>query len=247
MKIFIHGGCVSRDIFNYPEAKQFEVVSYHTRSHIQSGLCQKAINSDAYKNLNSPFQQKQIKGDFEKTFRADLLGQQFDILLMDFNGERNPLFVFNDGSRCTISKWLSDTGFVKEQLHSECGLRVKPFSDDMFCMWESAWIELISILKVINSVDKIRIIKNYWAHRTNDHSGFAGIYTSEHIEMANNYFDRIYDRISMDVSSGQFISPTRDLEIASAQHRWGKTPFHYIDEYYLSLLAELKSTGNLNS
>lgn len=244
MNIFIHGGCVSRDIFSYPDSDNFNIVSYHTRSHIQSGLCKKSIISDAYKKLNSKFQQKQVKADFEKTFRDDLLHQEFDVFLMDFTGERNPLFVFNDGSTCTISKWLSDTGFTEERLDNSAGIKIKPFSDEMFFMWELAWKELIEILNHINRIDRLRIIKNHWAYETNNGIEFGGIFTRKYIEKANDYFDRIYARIIHDLKKSQLISPPKHLEIASAQHKWGLAPFHYIDEYYLSLLSELKSIDN---
>ncbi|EQB2602511.1 DUF6270 domain-containing protein [Aeromonas salmonicida] len=237
MNIFIYGGCVSRDTFNYLEANEYRIVHYYARSHLQSALHELSVIDNWSQNLASNFQKRMVAADLSKSITNDLSNSNYDLIFLDFNTERHSMFIFEDGSRCTMSSELSSAGFKARE---EKGRIIKPFSDEMFSLWELAWKKLISLMEKINAKDKIIINAVSWTKRTSDNLSFDGIYTETYLDSANRYLQKIYKRIAIDIPGEQFVTVPGELNIASAEHRWGKSPFHYIDDYYIYLASEVK-------
>ncbi|MFM5208327.1 DUF6270 domain-containing protein [Aeromonas hydrophila] len=242
MNIFIYGGCVSRDTFNYLEANEYSIVHYYARSHLQSALHELSAIDNWSQNLASNFQKRMVAADFSKSIIHDLANSNYDLILLDFNTERHSMFIFEDGSRCTISSELSSAGFKARE---EKGRIIKPFSDEMYSLWELAWKKFISLMEKLNAKDKVIINAVTWTKITSDNLFFDGIYTEAYLDSANRYLQKIYQRISIDIPSEQFIAVPEELNIASVDHRWGKSPFHYIDDYYIHLASEIKKRFSL--
>ncbi|MFQ2059618.1 DUF6270 domain-containing protein [Aeromonas veronii] len=237
MKVFIYGGCVSRDTFNYLEKHEYEIAHYYARSHLQSAFHEISAVDNWSQNISSNFQKRMVAADFSKCITYDLINSDYDLILLDFNTERHSMFIFDNDSRCTISSELSAAGFKASE---EKGRIIKPFSDEMFSLWEQAWCKFISLMESLNAKDKIIINAVIWTKKTSDDLFFDGIYTEKYLDNANDYLQRIYQRIAIDIPNEQFITAPEELNIASVEHRWGKSPFHYIDGYYINLAYQIK-------
>lgn len=234
-KIVILGSCVSRDIFNFTD--NFEITAYYARSSFAS-LYAPVVKIDKYStSLASPFQQKIVKADLKKEVSENIGLLDFDLLLVDFIDERFNLFMYNDNSVCTLSSEIINSGFNSD---SEKGHIVVSGSEEFYLLWEKGWITFIKHLKFLNILDKLRIHKAFWSLKDEQNNDYLPNYTQENIIKANLFLSKLYQRAEEDINPSQIINAANDLCIGGANHKWGKSPFHYVDGYYISLSTLLK-------
>lgn len=237
MKVFIYGECVSRDIFNFDAVNMHKVDRYFARSAISSAFDSLEVNDEWSDKIASNFQKRMVSCDLKKSLAKEIKEADFDIFLIDFTSERHSLFIFNNGSSCTLSTEIISAGFPQND--TKIGRKILPFSEERFLLWEVGWHKFVQLMKEHNFKDKVVINAVTWAKRTSDHSAFDGVHTEQYLEHVNNYFNRIYERVAIDIPKGQFITAPEEFHIASVEHRWGKSPLHYIDDYYIHLASEL--------
>lgn len=51
--------------------------------------------------------------------------------------------------------------------------------------------------------------------------------------------------LQKNISRIKTIRIDNEISLASKEHKWGLSPFHYIDEYYLAFMKEVKNLVNL--
>jgi len=228
---------VSRDILNYPQAKaQFVLVDYYARSSIASLGSRPTEMPSTVQNISSKFQRKMVERDIRKDFLNDLAGLQFDVLLIDLVDERFNLYVEPEGGACTLSSELLISGFPTD---SNRGSRIYSGSDEFWRLWEVGWLILVNKLRGIGVLDRLRVNQVFWAPRTENGGNFEPHYLNSQIDRANRFLDRMYQRISIDIPSEQFLQFDRGLMTGSVTHKWGIGPFYYIDAYYHAAIQQL--------
>ena len=237
MDIFVYGGCVSRDTLNYLDKSDYVLNAYYARSSYASAFSNIKVEDHWSGNLNSNFQKRMVRADLEKELSDSLKLAKFDILLLDFNSERMPLFAFDNGAFCTYSSEIASAQFNPSKLS---GRLIQPFTKEMFDLWEKGWNKFIELIDVFHGREKIVVNKSLWSHYVDDGSSFNKFFTEDYINDANDYFIRIYDRVSMDLELNQFISVSDHNLVSSNNHQWGKSPFHYIDDAYIELGDKIK-------
>jgi Family of unknown function (DUF6270)/Heparinase II/III-like protein len=236
-KLLIFGSCVSRDIFNYPYDKaQMVLVDFYCRSSIASLVAQPIEIPPAVQNIASPFQKRMAERDMTKDFLKNLPGLQFDYLLLDLIDERLSLYVEPDGRACTISPALIGAGFPGE---SNGGSTIHSGTEEFWRLWEAGWLILADKLRGLGLLDRLLVNQVFWGSRMENGGIFDQHYPSEYIDSANKFLDRMYQRITADIPSEQFLRFDHGLMTGSLTHRWGISPFHYIDAYYQTALQQL--------
>lgn len=233
-KILIFGSCVSRDIINYQNNK-IELTDYFARSSMASAFASLPINDTYTKNLDSDFQRRMVAADLGKKFKEYINSANFDLLLIDFIDERFNLFMFEEGRLCTLSNELLSAGF---DLEKESGHSIPSGSDEFYTLWERGWVRFIREIDKNQCRQKIRINKVFWATTTSSGRVFPG-YSKNYILSSNQFLDRLYARVAKDLRGWQFIEANASYFVAAEDHRWGLSPFHYIDVYYTELLRQL--------
>lgn len=232
-KIFIFGSCVSRDIFNLPAAHSCQVIQYLARSSIASAFQLQPIDDKYSRNLASPFQRKLVGYDLEKSATSMLNANEFDVLLIDFIDERFDLFSFANGSLCTLSSELLNSGF---QPPTEEGRIIKSGSDEFYELWEAGWRSFVEAIKRKNLMQRIRLNKVFWGKKIEDGSSFPNCAA---IDAANAFLARLYKRAEMDLHPEQVMQFRDELMVGAKNHRWGISPFHYVDAYYQEALNHI--------
>jgi hypothetical protein len=177
-----------------------------------------------------------VERDIRKDFLNDLTRLEFDILLIDLIDERLNLYVELEGSACTLSKELLSSGFPKA---SERGSRIFSGSEEFWRLWEVGWSVLIDRLKGLGVLDRLRVNQVFWGTRTENGGNFEPHFSSRKIDSANQFLDRMYQRISADIPSDQFLRFDHGLMVGSITHTWGISPFHYVDAYYHAAIQQL--------
>jgi hypothetical protein len=243
MNVFIYGGCISRDMFEFDYDKQHNVVKYYARSLISSAFNKIKVDDIWSHNILSNFQRKMVEGDLKKTLSNEIINSEFDVLIIDFVSEQYPLFIFNDGSRCTLSSELLHAGFPQND--TSIGKKISPFSDEAFSLWEDGWQSFINLMTTLQKKHSVIINEIYWANIIDDGCEFE---QKKYISMANSYFRRVYLRVLEDIPKEQFLSIPEKYVISSANHRWGKSPLHFINSYYqykLNVVNSMKTVEGL--
>lgn len=237
IRLLIFGSCVSRDILNYPQAKaQLVLVDYYARSSIASLGARPIEMPHAVQDIRSKFQRRMVERDIRKDFVNDLARLQFDVLLIDLIDERFNLYVESEGRACTLSSELVCSGFDKD---SDRKSSIYSGSEEFWRLWEAGWVTLVNRLRCLGLLDRLRVNQVFWGTRTENGANFEPQYTSSQIDSANQFLDRLYQRVADDIPSGQFLRFNHGLLTGSTGHKWGISPFHYVDAYYQAAIRQL--------
>lgn len=234
LRVLIFGSCVSRDILNYQNG-EIELVDYFARSSFASMFEFVPVKDIYTKNLKSNFQRRTVAADLGKNFSDHINGSSFDLLLLDFIDERFNLFVLENNTICTLSNELLSAGFDPKK---ESGRIVSSGTDEFFDLWETGWMQFLSIADALQCRQKIRINRVFWAKSTSTGGDFPTC-SRHYILVANQFLQRLYARVEKDLQPWQFIEASPSHCIAAENHRWGLSPFHYVDAYYTEALRKI--------
>lgn len=220
-KILIFGSCVTRDPFENPIAagSKFEIKDYYARSSFASLAGNPVLDGNLSK-ISSPFQRKMVEKDFSKNF-LDYDFSLVDLILFDFIDDRFPLLELSDGSSCTESDEFkkSDLVFSHRKIH--------PFTDEFFEKWEQGWVNVLSRIKLYNALDRVLVNKVFLADIDDLGVGFEH---QSYISRVNEWLYVVYERLFRDIPSDQFVSYIGTPFIASHNHKWGRSPFHFYNK-----------------
>jgi hypothetical protein len=233
--VLIYGSCVSRDLFNLPEAQGYRLVDYYARSSVASAFGSAPVADSYSRRIASTFQRRQVARDLGKSLRDTVLTLSYDVLLLDFIDERFSLLRLADGRLVTLSAELGGSG-IGADLAAE---RLAPFSEPHFQAWESGWRNLVATLDGGGRLDRVRLNCARWCDTTASGGGFGDLASPEAIHNANRYLERLYARAAQDLGEHQLLCLAPPCFVSSEQHAWGTAPFHYTDETYRAIIAEL--------
>lgn len=236
VSVFIYGSCVSRDAFNFAESGSFTLVDYYARSSLVSALAPSLPSTFPLEKIKSNFKRRVVERDIAKTLLRDLVKNQYDILLIDFIDER--LHIMEIKNQEKKSYLTMSTEFREMQTSIAVKHVIRGFSKEKNDLWVFNWKKFVDFCVKHNIYKKIYINKFFFAKRNNIGTPVAQ-YTSEQIDEANASLDFMYRRAAQDIPSRQFLDYDTRLFVANKEHRWGETPFHYIDAIYRATLAQL--------
>ena len=236
-RVAILGSCVSRDIFNLPDAQaRFEVVDYYARSSLASLVSRPWASPLPLERIESAFQRRMVARDLAKSLFSELDLSQVDVLLIDLIDERFDLFVGPDGAAFTISPEFQRAGVPLSELD---GRTLRATSDEAFSLWTAGWQRLLAWAEAAGAAGRILVNQVYWSDRTESGEGFGPRYAPPAIQAANAYLDRLYRRMAEDLLPAQFATFDPSLLRGDDEHRWGKQPFHFVPGYYAEAAARI--------
>lgn len=234
--IFIIGSCVSRDILGYDNG-QLKLADYFARTSFGSAFQSRHIPDNYSDALDSKFQRRLVHADLSKELPTKLTSTSFDILLVDFIDERFDLFQFETGAICTVSSELLKAGFLK---HRPAGRVIRSGSDEFLKIWQEGWDQFIDLAKKHNILDRVHINRVFWAEKMNSGACYSPPYDAENIESGNALLRKLYAYSSKDIDQSQFLDYSSSLFFGADNHKWGSSPFHYIDSYYITALEKIR-------
>ena len=243
VRLLIFGSCVSRDILNYQrDNTPLVLVDYYARTSIASLGARPIEMPPAVQNICSKFQRRMVERDIRKDFLNDLAGLQFDLLLIDLIDERFNLYVEPEERACTLSSELLSSGFPGD---SDGGSTSYSGSDEFWRLWEAGWLILVNKLRCLGVLDRLLVNQVFWGSRTEIGGNFLPHHSNSQIDSANQFLDRMYQRIRIDIPSEQFLKFDHGLMTGSITHTWGISPFHYVDAYYHAAIQQLCAWSSL--
>lgn len=94
-------------------------------------------------------------------------------------------------------------------------------------------------LRRLGRLDRLRVNEVFWDSRAEKGGKFEPHFSNSQIDSANQFLSRMYQRISVDVPPEKFLRFDQGLMTGSIAHKWGISPFHYIDAYYHAAIQQL--------
>lgn len=229
-RYYILGSCVSRDAFS--DGRAPEVADYVARTSLGSAFARKPQAAPpTFERLPSAFQRRMAEMDWHKTLPAKLTETAFDFLLVDLIDERFDVAEIG-GSLVSVSNEFQNTGYPLD------GLTRHPFGSP-----EHTEAFRIAFNGLINLVDPERIVvsRAYWARMLSDGRPTAD---SGYVDGANQNLERLYSIVK---SAGvHWIEFSPEQLRGALDHKWGVSPFHYVDSFYGQVqasLAEIAATS----
>lgn len=228
MKIDILGSCVTRDVFNFTD--KYKIQSYFARTSLASIYSKPIdISIDDFE-LSSVFQKRMVYNDLTKHFRKYIKTTTADYLIIDFIDERFGVLKYND------SLITASAEYNKTNLNS-IFKTTRLTQSEKFKVWEMSAIQFIEEVSTYYSSKKVILHKSFYKDKYKDKNGeiikFEQSYDT-HNELLSryyNFFEKHFTGLNVIELNNQFL--------ASETHRWGLTPYHYEDEYYLQFNKEL--------
>ncbi|MCQ4286352.1 heparinase II/III family protein [Pseudomonas stutzeri] len=237
MRFVIFGSSASRDVFELVDRGACVLVRYFARSSLGSAYAEgKVVDVDVSK-ITSAFQRGLVCADLNKEFRGFLDSSDFDCLIYDPIDERFDLLLLKGEKVCTLSNEFKQ---VYEDKGEVGGRRLKSGSEEFYACWENGWSALIAQLDSLGKRAALRINKVFWAERTEAGDDFRPGHDADGIKRANEFLEKIYSRMSRDLTPEQFFEFPQGLMVGACEHKWGKSPFHYVEAYYRKLANVLE-------
>ncbi|EIN8284993.1 hypothetical protein LO840_000737 [Campylobacter coli] len=211
-KICIFGSCVSRDIFEYDEQKNFELVGYYARSSFASLSSNAMIEQDVLDNIISPFQKRMVLYDMNKSFIEKVKKNDFDFLLVDFIDDRFHFYKLSNDSIATVSNEYKK---AKGKLYSSNMIYSK--SQEHIDLWRKGIEKVYNDLYLIQ--DKIILNKVYWSDTFFNGQKFT--IESEELIANNDFLKERYDEFTKIFSKIKCIEYPEDALVLDCNHKWG--------------------------
>lgn len=244
MKFVIFGSCVTRDVFELVDKAACVLVRYFARSSLGSAYAEGKVEDVDVGGIASAFQRGVVCADLNKEFRGFLDSGDFDCLIYDPIDERFDLLLLEGERVCTLSNELKQ---VYEGKGGVGGRRLKSGSEEFYARWENGWSAFIAQLDSLGKRAALRINKVFWAERTAAGDDFRPSYDAAGIRIANEFLGRIYSRMLRDIPQEQFFEFPQELMVGASEHKWGKSPFHYVEAYYSGLASVLEALAGGSS
>ncbi|MFC6052336.1 hypothetical protein A6M14_08275 [Acinetobacter sp. Ac_877] len=238
VNILIIGSCVTRDAFTPIFMKDdFKVTNYFARTSLaRLNFPVLDISTDQIK-LESKFQKNVLKHAISGDLLTILKQSEFDYIVLDVVDDRFGLIKLDDNDIfVTFSDELKRAKFIKSEIKS----KILPNTEEYLTAWECG------LKKVIELVGSDRLIMNnvQWASFTNEGNPLS---TPERIAFCTEVVNGLYKVASKYIPAQNFINYDAKLFVGKQNHKWGKSPFHYVDQVYLYFIERLKAICDLNS
>lgn len=232
-RVFIYGGCVTRDAFEHMKGEH-SLVQYVARQSLISAASNpvKSVNTDS---LTSSFQHRAVKGDLESSLHP-LISEQTpdaDLFIFDILSERLGVYRVPGKRYITKSVELSKTNLVKTIPGG--AVTIKFGTDAHYALWKPAADKFIRKLKAAGIFERTLLFEAPWTDVT-DTGDPVPRYRNWAAEDANTKYARYYAFLrKRGVRTATIPS---ELSVSTASHKWGPAPYHYVEGAYLWMKQE---------
>lgn len=195
-------------------------------------------------------QHNSVIADLTKTALRDLIEYEPSHIILDFIDERFDL-LSADGAVVSHSWELEVSGY-RGQAGLSLARSVARQSSACDLLWTNGLCELASLLEATPLREsKIILHAAQWASDYIDTDGTRQSFPSElelmvGLQATSTDHNRLLDRYQASFMR-QFpradIVAAPEFRLADAAHRWGLSPFHYVDDYYSDIWGQLTALG----
>lgn len=239
--IFIYGSCVSRDAFDYLNKADNLLLGYTARQSLISAVNNSFAADAASGQLSSPFQIKNLQGDFDgNLFQIlDDISESADFIFWDLTDERLGVIEVNDSTYVTRSTELVQSGILGDETEHHW---IKFGTERHFGLWKQAVIRLAEFIKGANLESKIVLFNLPWSMH-DDEGAALGRYWAMLPDEANNFLARYVAVVREHLDVFCLDLPWQST-VSNRQHKWTLAPYHYTDDVYHAIANRLADHEN---
>lgn len=225
---FIYGSCVTRDAFALLERPN--VAEYVARSPIVSAMSAPISELPTGMDIsavNSAFQRRMVTWDVEKSLPTLLSSAAHDAVIVDLIDERLSVVDLGQGTVLTLSSEAVKAGLTKD-----AGSLIRVTDPEFLSRWDAAARKLMELLKN----ETVILNRVFWASKDQYGQDLTQKFPVEH---NNQVLEHMYNTLEEGLDCLVIDYPD-ELMVADSNHRWGLSPFHFTQDFYLHFLGKLR-------
>ena len=248
------GSCITRDLWPIVGEAPPHGLFYVSRTSLPSLLSGPPAGLDLpaeHPTGPAAFPKRSMVSDLRKTALSELVARRPTHIVFDFIDERANLLETGDGY-VTHTWELSVSGHLEHPaLRNAHPVERTAAGCDL--IWRAALREFAALVASTPLRDATVILHEaQWATRYRDAEGalqafapLVELFSGSWAEIeAHNKVLRAYQDAFLDAfPNAARIGAPAQLQVADQGHRWGLSPFHYVPEYYETVLPQLHALG----
>lgn len=233
-RVFIYGGCTSRDAVDHYPDYDLELHSYIARQSLISAYrpADKALFDPS--GVDGSFQRRMLAGDITGTAPRHLRehATDIDLVVWDMMIERVGVQKVRSGGMVTRNGTPRAAGVPKEALAGSYVFGTDPH----FTQWEWALGKFVETLNSLDLLDRVVVNATPWA--THDSSGRPA--RSESTMTPDWFNPRIVRYWDAAEQHGFKVARVDPIDaVADPGHKWGPAYFHYDSRTYQAQLEAI--------
>lgn len=237
-RIAIYGSCVTRDAFEV-RPHPHTIVGYFARSSMISQCAAPiALAPEDLGDTVKEWGRRIVAADLEKTIVERIAAAEPDLVIIDLIDERLPLLRVG-GSLLTVSSYAMETPLVQGLAADGTRLGATATARNTEFL-RTAPMVMARLLEVVGP-ERILLHRAMYSMRVQGRGRFDGAVRASSRRM-NRRLGPWYDAVARASGCREF-RPPRRARIADPGHKWGLSPFHYVQPYYERLLDEVDRMG----
>jgi hypothetical protein len=233
IKIDILGSCVSRDAFSIEKDKKFQLDNYFARSSIISMYSKPISVRMEDIQIASNFQKRMVYYDLTKEFQKYIKKSKSDFLIIDFIDERFHVLKTVDSYITRSREFLMSGLTIKKTFVQE---------EERHELWKQKIDLFVNDIKTYFDPKRVILHKAFWQSEYKGKDGHIHQLQEPDIEKNNSILTDYYDYLEEKLKGINVIHLTG--YVSDENHKWGLSPFHYEDNYYIEFLKRLKLISN---
>lgn len=232
-RVFIHGGCTSRDAVTFYPDYGFELAGYVARQSLISAYSPSDPTKFNFSKIPSSFQRRMFSGDVAGNLQESIAKSGAEMLVWDLMIERVGVAEAPAGGYVT-----RNMNFRKIGAGPTLTGMVDFGSDEHFRLWTQACEKHAAWLDEVGMLGNTIINATPWAYVDED-GRTPGSGTGLSAEFFNSHIERYHDFTG---NLGiKIINIPQEKAIASSTHQWGPAPFHYVESTYRAALEQMSA------
>lgn len=251
-RVAIVGSCITRDLWPARGEGPADIL-YISRTSLPSLLSPPLALSvrDTAPNGLTPFEHRSVVWDLTKQALPALLSYRPTHVIFDFIDERYDLLQV--GEAFANHTWeLQTSGYLDEPV-LRAAATIPRMSNDCEALWRRSLRQLAALLAG-TPLAQARLIlhRAQWAKTYLDEQGALHAFPRQtpllegrtvDLDRQNALLDRYQDAFVREVAGCREVSAPLSMQVATPQHRWGLSPFHFGAGYYAEIRRQLAELG----
>lgn len=243
-RIYIHGSCVSRDILNFGDKNKMQLTGYTARQSIFSSFTPPLKQIESFQpKLTSKFQIKMLRRDCEKKLWEDMKEHMGDYLIIDLVDTVRFCMYKIDKTLVTGSSELLESGFL-DTISAE-----RIVISELKNEWEIYIEKYVKELKKYYKEEQIVLHLAYYKYFYKDIKGKIRLFPKKKLvkyKEINQQLKEMYKLLIKYLPKAHVINLCQGRKsLADANHHFGLSPVHYIEEYYLAVQKRIEELDNV--
>lgn len=252
-RVAVIGSCITRDVWPIVGEAPPDDLLYISRTSLPSlfapPLAGVEISEDLPPEL-ATFPHRSMVADLHKTALAALVAHHPTHIIFDFIDERLDLLAVQD--TVVTHSWELDVSGYLSQPAFEGARTIPRTSTACDLVWRQGLDQMAAFLKLTPLADAVLILHEaQWATRYLNEAGEAQAFGAVEIFTGKPAAIDDYNAVLLRhqtafverAPNAVRVSAPAELHLADSSHRWGLSPFHFVEDYYRDVWRQLQALG----